>query len=137
MAELTNEEKSAALGEIDFFAGCTEKQLTEIAHLADGRSAAVGEELCHEGDFDQHVFVILEGEATASVGGGIIGKVRAGEVVGELAMLGDGHRRATLLAETSMRALVLEAEEVDFVLMADPGAVRELGPEATRPHTEG
>ena len=133
MAELTNDEKSAALSQVAFFAGCTERQRADIAHLADERSVGAGEELCHEGEFDQHVFVILDGDATASVGGSVVGEVKAGEVVGELAMLGDGHRKATLLAKTPMRALVLDAEEVDSVLAADPHSADNLGPRATKP----
>jgi len=133
MAELSNDEKAAALGSIAFFSGCTERQRTDIAHLAGERSVGAGEELCHEGDFDQHVFVILEGTATASAGGSVIGEVGAGEVVGELAMLGDGHRKATLVAKSPMRALVLDVEEVDSVLAADPHAAKDLGPKATHP----
>ncbi|SRR5712692_8775283 len=132
MADMTNEAKSAALAEIEFFARCSERQRNDIAHLAQERSVAAGQELCHEGEFDQHVFVILDGNATATVGGAIVGEVGAGEVVGELAMLGDGHRKATLLAKTPMRALVLEADEVDSVLAADGRAAQNLGPRATR-----
>ena len=133
MAELSNDEKAQALAEIAFFHGCTDRQRADIAHLAGERAVAAGEELCHEGEFDQHVFVLLEGEATASVGGSVLGEVGAGEVVGELAMLGDGHRKATLVAKTPMRALVLDVEEVDSVLAADPHAAKDLGPKATHP----
>ena len=48
-------------------------------------------------------------------------------------MLGDGRRQATLVARTSLRVLVLDPEEVDSVLAADPSAQRNLGPRATRP----
>lgn len=132
MAELSTEEKRAALAAIDFFAGCSERQLADVAHLAVERDLDAGTELCHEGDFGQDAFVVLDGEASATVGGAVVGSVGAGEVVGELAMLGDGHRKATLVARTPMRVLVLDADDVDSVLAADPHAQENLGPRATR-----
>jgi hypothetical protein len=100
MTELSTEEKRAALAKVEFFAHCSERQLADVAHLAVERDLDAGAELCHEGEFEQHAFVVLDGEATASVGGSTVGSVGPGEVVGELAMLGDGHRKATLVART-------------------------------------
>lgn len=133
MAELSTDEKRAALAGIVFFAGCSERQLADVAHLSVERDLDVGTELCHEGDFDQQVFVILDGEASANIGGAPVGTVGPGEVVGELAMLGDGHRHATLVARTPLRVLVLDSDDVDSVLAADPHAQQNLGPRATRP----
>ncbi len=132
MGSLSTEEKDAALAEIEFFAGCTDRQRADIAHLAEQRDVDAGAELCHENDFDQHVFVILEGEASATRGGQEVGTVGAGEVVGEMAMLGDGHRKASLVANTPMRVLVLDVDEVDSVLAADPHSQESLGPRSQR-----
>jgi CRP/FNR family transcriptional regulator, cyclic AMP receptor protein len=137
MTELSIEEKRAALATIEFFARCSERQLADVAHLAVERDLEAGAELCHEGEFDQHAFVVLDGEASASVGGSTVGSVGPGEVVGELAMLGDGHRKATLVARTPMRVLVLDADDVDSVLAADPHAQQNLGHRATRPADDG
>jgi CRP/FNR family cyclic AMP-dependent transcriptional regulator len=137
MPELSTEEKRAALAKIEFFAGCSERQLADVAHLAVERDLDAGAELCHEGEFEQHAFVVLDGEATASVGGSTVGSVGPGEVVGELAMLGDGHRKATLVARTPLRVLVLDADDIDSVLAADPHAQGNLGPRATRAGDDG
>jgi CRP-like cAMP-binding protein len=137
MTELSSDEKRAALAKIAFFAGCTERQLADVAHLAVERDLEAGAELCHEGEFEQHAFVVLDGEASASIGGSTVGSVGPGEVVGELAMLGDGHRKATLVARTSLRVLVLDADDIDSVLAADPHAQQNLGPRATRTADDG
>jgi CRP-like cAMP-binding protein len=137
MAELSVDEKKAALATIDFFGGCTDRQLTDVAHLAVERDLDAGAELCHEGDFEQDGFVVLEGEAAASVAGSVVGTVGPGEVVGELAMLGDGHRTATLVARTAMRVLVLDADDIDSVLAADPHAQDSLGPRHSGPGEAG
>jgi len=137
MTELSNDEKRAALAKIAFFASCTERQLADVAHLAVERDLEAGAELCHEGEFEQHAFVVLDGEASASIGGSTVGSVGPGEVVGELAMLGDGHRKATLVARTPLRLLVLDADDIDSVLAADPHAQQNLGPRATRTGDDG
>jgi CRP-like cAMP-binding protein len=127
MAAMTEEAKRAALGEIDFFEGCSERELTDIAKLSREQTFAVGDELCHESDWGRLVFVVLDGEADVTRSGEHVGVAVAGDVVGELAMLGDGHRTATLTARTPMTVLVVEPEEIDSVLAADPSSAQRLG----------
>ena len=127
MPAMSDEAKQTALAGVEFFQGLTPKELTDIAHLSEERGFAVGEELCHESDFGRLVFVLLDGEANIDVGGSSVGTARPGDVVGELAMLGSGHRTATLTATTPMTVLVLEPDEVDSVLAADPSAAKRLG----------
>jgi CRP-like cAMP-binding protein len=76
--------------------------------------------------------VIIDGEVSANVDGQDVGHIGPGEVVGEMAMLGDGHRKATLTALAPTRVLVLDAEEVDSVLSADPHSQESLGPRHLR-----
>jgi hypothetical protein len=60
MTELSTEEKRAALAKVEFFAHCSERQLADVAHLAVERDLDAGAELCHEGAFEQQVFVVLD-----------------------------------------------------------------------------
>jgi len=48
MAGLSNDEKAAALADVEFFAGCTDRQRSDIAHFAEQRDIGAGDELCHE-----------------------------------------------------------------------------------------
>jgi CRP-like cAMP-binding protein len=127
MPAMSDEARREALAGVEFFQGLTDRELTDIAQLAEERAFATGDELCHESDFGRLVFVVLEGEADVTKGGESVGTARPGDVVGELAMLGSGHRTATLTASTPMTVLVLEPEEVDSVLAADPTAASRLG----------
>jgi len=56
-----------------------------------------------------------------------IATATAGDVVGELSMLGTGRRTATLRALTPVHALLIEPDEIDSVLSADPSSSRRLG----------
>jgi len=128
MKELDASEKSALIAEVDFFKGCTQRELDDVAKLLADRHFAVGEELCHQGDAELHGFVIVDGEAAVLKDGEQIETATAGDVVGELSMLGSGHRTATLRALTPVHALLIDPEEIDSVLSADPGSERRLGP---------
>lgn len=127
MGAMNDDEKRAALARVDFFTGCSDRELTDIAKLTEPRDFAIGDELCHEDDFGRIAFVVLEGEADVTKDGKHVGVATAGDVVGELAMLGDGHRTATLTARTPMSVLMIEPEEIDSVLAADPSAAKRLG----------
>jgi len=127
MAQMNDDTKRAALTKIDFFKGCTERELADIARLAEEREFAPGDELCHESSFGQLVFVIVGGEATVTAHGEVVGEAGPGDVVGELAMLGSGRRTATLTARTPMTVLVMEPDEIDSVLAADPSSAKRLG----------
>lgn len=125
-------DKSALLQQIDFFKGCTQRQVDDIAKMALDRHLSPGEILCEQGAFESDVFVLVEGEAAVRLDGAQVATVGAGEVVGELAMIKGGHRTATIQAVTPLHVIVLDPREVDSVLSADPGSAKRLGPRNLR-----
>ncbi|MFO7589720.1 MAG: cyclic nucleotide-binding domain-containing protein [Acidimicrobiia bacterium] len=127
MNELDAAAKSALISQVDFFSGCTQREIDDIAKLLADRHFAAGDELCHQGDAENYGFVVVEGEAAVIVDGEQAGTVTAGDVVGELSMLGNGHRTATLKALTPVHALLIEPDEIDSVLSADPSSGDRLG----------
>jgi CRP-like cAMP-binding protein len=133
MNELDVSEKSALIAQVDFFRGCTKREFDDIAKLLIDRHFATGDELCRQGDAETHGFVLVDGEAAVVVDGEEVGTATAGDVVGELAMLGTGRRTATLRASTPVHVLVIEPEEIDSVLSADPSSGQRLG---RREHTD-
>jgi CRP-like cAMP-binding protein len=124
-------DKRALLSKIDFFKGCTERELEDIAKLAVDRHFAVGDQLCRQGETETEAFAIVEGRASVVKDGEEIATAEAGDVVGELSMLGTGRRTATLRAVTPVHVLVIDPREVDSVLAADPSSAQRLG---RRPH---
>jgi voltage-gated potassium channel len=126
MATMSDEARQQFLSGVPFFTGCSAEQVREISRLSEERPIAAGTELCRQDDFENEVYVIVEGDAEVVIDGTSVGKTHVGEVVGELAMLGNGRRAATLRALEPMRVLVLDAREVDSVLAADPSSVQRL-----------
>ena len=133
MAELDSAGKSALISQVDFFKGCTQREIDDIAKLLVDRHFAVDEELCRQGEAETYGFVLVEGQAAVFVDGQQVALATAGDVVGELSMLGNGHRTATLRALTPVHALLIEPDEIDSVLAADPSSGQRLG---RRPHDD-
>jgi CRP-like cAMP-binding protein len=126
MTDMSLEDRKRLLSGLDFFSGCTDRQLTDISQLAGERAIATGDELCRQGEFENEVFVITAGVAEVIVDGATVGTTHVGEIVGELSMLGTGRRAATLRVTDPMRVLVFEPDEIDSVLAADPSSARRL-----------
>jgi voltage-gated potassium channel len=126
MATMSDDARQQFLSEVAFFSGCSPEQVREISRLSEERPLVAGAELCRQDDFENEVYVIVEGDAEVVIDGAAVGKTRPGEIVGELSMLGNGRRAATLRALEPMRVLVLDAREIDSVLAADPSSMRRL-----------
>jgi hypothetical protein len=66
-----------------------------------------GEILVEQGEPGAEMFLLLEGVLAVEVDGDIVARVGSGAMLGELAVLGDGTRTATLRAVTPSRVAVL------------------------------
>jgi CRP-like cAMP-binding protein len=126
MTDMTTDDKRDTLRRIDFFAGCNDRQLLDIARMTGERTVETGQELCRQHEVEAEVYVIVDGDAVVTVDGADVGKTRIGEIVGELSMLSVGRRAATIRATSQLRVLVLDPEEIDSVLAADPSSSRKL-----------
>jgi CRP-like cAMP-binding protein len=123
---MDNDDKAGLLAGVPFFSGCSFRELRDIAHLSEERLLTEGSELCRQGDFENEVFLVVDGVAEVIIDGSSVGRTRVGEIVGELAMLGNGRRAATLLVIEPMRVLVFDPREVDSALAADPSSAQRL-----------
>ncbi len=112
------------------FERLSERDLERIASVLAERSVAAGSILMEEGATGQHSFLIVEGDACVITGGVTVARVGPGEFVGELALLTDRPRCATVRAETSMRLLMLD--RATLASLIDPVTEALLGTMARR-----
>jgi CRP-like cAMP-binding protein len=91
---------------VPLFSSCTDKELTFIASRVDEVDVPAGTTLCKKGESGGDFFVILEGKADvdAAPGNRTLGP---GEFFGEIALVDNGPRTATVRSATPMRMLVL------------------------------
>jgi serine/threonine protein kinase len=113
------------LGGLPAFRGLPADLLTAMLDRMEERTFASGELLLRQNDTGNHLLVLSEGSADVSVRQGedthrSIGRVGAGEVVGEMALLTGERRGADVRALEPVRALALAAEEFDRLARRNP-----------------
>jgi len=91
------------LKKVPLFAGLDKRELEQIASSMRERRYKAGDTITQEGSGGAGFFVVAEGEAEVSIGGETKPwTVGPGEYFGEIALLNDSLRTATLTARTDM-----------------------------------
>jgi CRP-like cAMP-binding protein len=97
------------LRDVAFFEGFGPSELDRVAELAEEVEAAPGAMLIDQGRVGQECYVVLEGQANVLAGTEVIATVGPGAMVGEMALVEHRPRNASVVAETPMRLVVLDA----------------------------
>ena len=108
------------LRKVPLFDACNEKQLEFIASRVDEVDVAAGKVLTQQGRSGGEFFVILAGDAEVKRGNATVATVGPGDYFGEIALLDNGPRTATVVAKSAMRCLVLSPRQFQDVLYQDP-----------------
>ena len=90
------------LKKVPLFAGLDDKELQEIARSMRERRFKAGDTVTQEGAGGVGFFVVEEGQADVNVGGESKGSVGPGDYFGEIALINESPRTATLTARTDM-----------------------------------
>jgi CRP-like cAMP-binding protein len=98
---------AATLRELDLFSGLSQRELEEVAQLADEVEVEAGRVLGREGSIAYEFFVIEEGTASVEVDGKHVVDLGPGEWFGEIGLLASDRRTATVTATTPMRLAVI------------------------------
>ena len=96
------EPQSTRLKKVPLFAGLDDKELQQIASSMRERKFRAGDTVTQEGAGGVGFFVVESGEAEVNVGGETKGKVGPGDYFGEIALINESPRTATLTARTDM-----------------------------------
>lgn len=91
----------------EIFRSLSWKQCRRMAKLLAEQEVESGEVISAEGDTGFRFFVIVEGEADVLQSGSVVGRLRPGDHFGEIALLSEGPRTATVVASTPMKLLVM------------------------------
>ena len=98
-----------ALVEVPLFAACTKRDLRIVARHMQVVAVPTGTALMREGDRGDAFYVVLDGEAAVESSGKTVGHLRAGDHVGELALLDPAPRNATVTSTADMTVGVIDA----------------------------
>ncbi len=104
---LHKDAKVELISRVPLFARCSKKELRMIANLADQIEWPEGKTLIKQGRLGSEFFILIEGTASVSQGGSKLRDLAAGEWVGEIALISDVPRTATVVATSPISALVM------------------------------
>ena len=120
------DEKIERLAQVPLFSACTKKELRELARITTDASAATGQVLCRENESGNECYIVVEGQATVTIGGQHVATIESGGFFGEMALLDGGPRIATVTAATDMELLVLSRREFLELIDQVPSVTRRL-----------
>jgi CRP-like cAMP-binding protein len=95
-------EPAQLLGRVPLFEDLSPRELEMIAESMKHRTFSAGHTIAKEGQKGVGFFVIADGKANVSVGGEPVGALGPGDYFGEIALLADSERTATVTAETDL-----------------------------------
>ena len=101
------------LKKLPLFEDLPHKELERIAMWADEVDVAEGKHLIEQGAFGHEFFVIEQGTAKVTHDGNVIAELTQGDYFGELALLEQQRRQATVTATTPLRVVVMFQREFE------------------------
>ena len=116
--------KVEALRSVSLFAGLRQRELEQVAQLADEVDLPEGQVIMREGESGSQMFIIASGEAKIERGGREIAREGPGAFLGEMAIVSEGPRTATATLTKPSHLFVLAHREFHS-LMDELPAVRD------------
>lgn len=118
--------KLEVLREVDLFRGCSDAELKKVMSAWDQVTFPAGRVLVKEGERGAEAFVLVSGTGEVSIGGQKIAEVGPGAVIGEMALLDNGPRGATVTLTTDSELLVIEVRRFRGLLDELPSLTHKI-----------
>jgi CRP/FNR family transcriptional regulator, cyclic AMP receptor protein len=117
---LRRNQKVELIRKAPLFSHVSKRQLEKIAQIADEIDLREGKEMTTEGARGREFFVLLEGSADVKKNGRRINRLGPGDFFGEIALVSDTPRTATVTATSPVRALVITDRSFKRLLRESP-----------------
>lgn len=112
------------LGRVPMFQGLPRKVLARIDSHCDEVEVQQGQALTHEGTASREAFIVAAGSAEVRVGDEVVRQTEVGEMIGEIGVLQQRPRTATVTATTDMLLLVVNGHDLDWLFEDEQLAAR-------------
>ena len=108
------------------FERCSKGELAAIANIADQIERPEGRVVVHEGELGQEFWVLVEGSAEVTREGTRIATLGPGDFFGEIALVSNVPRTASVKTTSPVRALVVSSRDFWTLLDESPTTQRKI-----------
>jgi CRP/FNR family transcriptional regulator, cyclic AMP receptor protein len=126
MRLFSQDTKVQALKSVPLFEDLSRKELIQLERICEDLEVEPGRILCKEGQTGQEFFVIVDGKVQVTRKGRRLSTLSSGDFLGEIALVTELPRTATVTAETPVRLFVLTRREFHAVLDQNPKVERKV-----------
>ena len=118
--------KVQALRGVPLFEGLSRKELVQLERVCEDLEVKPGKVLCKEGQIGHEFFVLVDGKVQVTRKGRRVATLSNGDFLGEIALVTEIPRTATVTAETPVRFFVLTRREFHATLDKNPNVERKV-----------
>jgi CRP-like cAMP-binding protein len=116
---ITTQEKIEALGQLPLFAGISSDSLQRLAETAGELEFAEGDFIVRQGQVGTGLYVLLEGSVAVLRGTTQLARLGRGDFIGELAVIDQQPRMASVRVEAPTRCLAIASWDLLKLLASD------------------
>ena len=120
LSEIPVDELCGCLEHVALFKQLPEQYRRTIAEMMGSASFNAGETVFNEGDTGDLVYIVHAGRASVQKAGKVIGEVKKGGEFGEMAVISNAPRAATVIAEDDLQCGTLSGEDFQELIRAEP-----------------
>jgi CRP-like cAMP-binding protein len=102
---------TARLREVPLFAGLGKKDLEAVGRIGDELDLREGKVLVRQGDLGHEFFVLEAGRTTVEIDGEKVGDLGPGDFFGEIALIEEERRTATVTAAEDVTVIVINGPD--------------------------
>ncbi|HET7678030.1 MAG TPA: cyclic nucleotide-binding domain-containing protein [Candidatus Limnocylindrales bacterium] len=117
---MTDEQKVALLRGVELLAGVSEHSMAAIAQRTGELTFAPGQRIVSQGQLGNGLYLIASGAARVQRGDEVLARLGPGEVFGELAVIDQMPRSASVVAEEPTTCLALASWDFLELVESDP-----------------
>ena len=118
--------KVQALKSAPLFEGLSRAELVQLAKVSEDVEVPAGTVLCREGEAGREFFVIVDGQVEITRKGKRVAARGSGDFFGEIALLEETPRMATVTAKTPLRFFVLTRRDFRHLVDVNPRVERKV-----------
>jgi CRP/FNR family cyclic AMP-dependent transcriptional regulator len=122
----SHDTKMEALKRAPLFEGLSRAELVLLSRVSEDLEVPAGKVLCRQGEIGHEFFVIIEGEIDVTRDGEHLATRSSGDFFGEIALLEEMPRTATVTAKTPLRFFVLTRQAFTRLIDDNPRVERKV-----------